>query len=122
MRIKRNDIDKDYFELIFYERILDYLDDYPEARYLVKTYGIKTPKLIMANNKIDVFITNVKSRERIKIEKIKENLEFIKSYFNLKNYELEFFNHRSYYCSIYFDRTRNRCFYTGDYVRCRFTR
>ena len=118
----RYEIDRDTFELIFNERILDFLDDYPDAKYLIKTYLIKTPNLIKANNKIDVFITNVKPRERIKIERIKENLEFIKSYFNLKNYELEFFNDKSYYCSIYFDRTRNRHFFTGDYVRCRFTR
>ena len=119
---ERYDIDKEHLETIIYERILDFLDDYPDSKCLVKTYGVRTPNLIKKNNKVDVFITRVKQRERIKIERIKENLEFIKDYFNLKEYELEFYHKNSYYTTIYYDRTRNRPFFRGEYVQCRFTR
>jgi len=120
---KKYEIDRNYFELIFKERFLEFIDDYPDSKYLIKTYGRHTPNLIKANNKIDAFITNVKRNEKIKIEEIKENLEFIKEYFSLKKYELEFYGLNSYYSTIYYGNTRDRVFfYGGDYLLCRFIR
>jgi hypothetical protein len=122
MRIKRNDIDKDFFDSIFKERFLEFKDDYSETKLLIKTYGVYSPNLIKINHKIDAFITNIKSNDHEKIEEIKENIEFIKDYFNLKRYVIDFYTERDYYNTIYLDRTRRNFFFYGNYMLVRFFR
>lgn len=119
---KRYDIEKQHFESVFNDRFLEFFDNYPQSKSLIKTYGLYEPDLIRAYNKIDAFITNVNPRQTEKVKEIKEHLEFIKDYFNLKNYELEFYNENNYYSTIYYGRKNNRVFFYGEYVQCRFTR
>lgn len=122
MKIKRNDIDRDLFDSIFKERFLEFKDDYPETKLLIKTYGVYSPNLIKANNKIDAFITDIKSNDHEKIEEIKQNIEFIKEYFNIKNYVIDFYTERDYYNTIYLDKTRRDFFFRGNYMLVRFFR
>jgi hypothetical protein len=36
---KRYDIEKKHFESIFNDRFLEFFDDYPQSKSLIKTYG-----------------------------------------------------------------------------------
>ena len=102
-------IQKDYFESILIERFLLSFEE--NLKIYVFTYG-RNSNLINPRSKIDVEIKpfDLEIRKDIKlIEEINYCFDFIKGFFNLKNYEYNFFNEYNW------DLKR-----TMVSVRCRF--
>lgn len=97
----KNVIDKNYFETIFKERFLEFTDTYRHTTFRFYTYG-KNQNIVNKNTKIDVIIYpfknkgirgNLISDHKEVVEEIKFNLEFIKNFFNMKDFYFNYTYH-----------------------------
>lgn len=120
--MKTNSIDEDYFVTIFKERFLEFEDNYPKSKYLIRTYGAKN--LIKRGQRIDVYFFDTQKNEFDKIEEINDKCEFVKNYFEITNYECIFlrgvFRMPIKNSSGRWTTRGSGNYFFGYYMKCRF--
>ena len=87
-------VDIKEFEEILFDRFQDFIDKYPDTTIAIKTF-VRNPNVILKNRKIDVYIHPFKQLELIEnnpnaLKEMIEYFDFIKSYFNIKEYYYDY--------------------------------